>query len=48
MGFRRDDPPPVVPSALGPNAPLLGAAEAAWDVILSENGIAAWTEKRSA
>ncbi|MEV3936903.1 ROK family transcriptional regulator [Glycomyces sp. NPDC049804] len=47
MGFRRDDPPPVVPSVLGPNAPLLGAAEAAWDMILTEAGIAAWTEERS-
>lgn len=48
MGFRRDDPPRVVPSALGPDAPLLGAAEAAWDMILTEGGIAAWTEQRSA
>jgi predicted NBD/HSP70 family sugar kinase len=47
MGFRRDDPPPVVPSALGPDAPILGAAEAAWDMILTEGGIAAWTEERS-
>jgi predicted NBD/HSP70 family sugar kinase len=45
MGFRRDDPPPVVPSALGPDAPILGAAEAAWDMILTEGGIAAWTER---
>ncbi|MFG3342931.1 ROK family transcriptional regulator [Glycomyces sp. NPDC048151] len=48
MGFRRDDPPRVVPSVLGPDAPLLGAAEAAWDVILTEGGIAAWTEQRAA
>lgn len=47
MGFRRDDPPPVLPSALGPDAPILGAAEAAWDMILTESGIAAWTEERS-
>jgi len=45
MGFRRDDPPPVLPSALGPDAPILGAAEAAWDMILTESGIAAWTER---
>jgi hypothetical protein len=34
-----------VPSALGPDAPILGAAEAAWDMILTEGGIAAWTER---
>jgi predicted NBD/HSP70 family sugar kinase len=45
MGFRRDDPPRILPSALGPDAPILGAAEAAWDMILTENGIAAWTER---
>lgn len=48
MGFRRDDPPPVVSSDLGPDAPLLGAAESAWDMILTEGGIAAWIEERAA
>jgi predicted NBD/HSP70 family sugar kinase len=47
MGFRREDPPPLLPSALGPDAPLLGAAEAAFDMILTENGIASWTEDRA-
>ncbi|MEU6861459.1 ROK family protein [Glycomyces sp. NPDC046736] len=47
MGFRRDDPPRLSNSALGPDASLLGAAEAAFDLILSEHGIAAWTEERS-
>lgn len=46
MGFRRDDPPRVLPSVLGPDAPILGAAEAAWDMILTEAGIASWTEQR--
>ncbi len=48
MGFRREDPPPLVPSQLGRDAPLLGAAEAAFDAILTEHGIAAWTEERFA
>jgi predicted NBD/HSP70 family sugar kinase len=48
MGFRREEPPPLMPSALGPDAPLLGAAEAAFDMILTENGIASWTEDRAA
>ncbi|THV27351.1 ROK family protein [Glycomyces paridis] len=47
MGFRRDDPPRLLPSVLGPDAPLLGAAEAAFDAILTEHGIAAWTEERA-
>lgn len=48
MGFHREDPPPLLPSALGPDAPLLGAAEAAFDMILTEQGIAAWIEDRAA
>ncbi|MCC3765365.1 ROK family protein [Glycomyces sp. TRM65418] len=46
MGFHRESPPPLLASALGPDAPLLGAAEAAFDMILTENGVAAWTEER--
>jgi predicted NBD/HSP70 family sugar kinase len=47
MGFRRDDPPELLPSVLGPDAALLGAAETAFDSILTEHGIAAWIEERT-
>ncbi|PRY53451.1 ROK family transcriptional regulator [Glycomyces artemisiae] len=46
MGFRRDDPPAVIASALGPDAFLLGAAEAAFDVVLTEQSIGEWTAAR--
>lgn len=46
MGFRREDPPALVPSALDRDASMLGAAEAGFDAILTEHGIADWTEGR--
>ncbi|MQM28061.1 ROK family protein [Glycomyces albidus] len=47
MGFRRDDPPALIASALGPDAFLLGAAEAAFDEVLTEHGLASWVEARA-
>jgi len=35
MRHRRDDPPPIVASALGPDASLLGAAERGFDLVLT-------------
>ncbi|XRQ05573.1 ROK family protein [Actinomadura welshii] len=43
MRYRRAAPPPVLPSPLGPQAPLIGAADAAFDVLLTEEGLAAWS-----
>ncbi|GAA2260248.1 ROK family transcriptional regulator [Glycomyces scopariae] len=48
MGFRRDDPPELIASALGPDAFLLGAAEAAFDAVLTEQSIGDWTAARFA
>ncbi len=35
MGFRRDNPPPVLAAALGDDGPLAGAAEEAWTALLT-------------
>lgn len=35
MGFRRAAPPPVLPAALGDEGPIAGAAEEAWNALLS-------------
>lgn len=43
MRFRRSQPPPLVPSALGADGTLTGAAEVAWDTVLSDRGLAAWS-----
>ncbi|MDT7579009.1 MAG: hypothetical protein QOK35_273 [Pseudonocardiales bacterium] len=34
MAYRRDDPPPVLPAALGDDGPIAGAAEEAWSALL--------------
>jgi predicted NBD/HSP70 family sugar kinase len=34
MAYRRDDPPPLVPAALGDDGPIAGAAEEAWSALL--------------
>jgi len=34
MAYRRDDPPPIVASALGDDGPIAGAAEEAWAALL--------------
>ncbi|MFB4311290.1 ROK family protein [Actinomadura sp. GTD37] len=43
MRYRRAAPPPVRPSTLGPRGPLTGAADAAFDVLLTEEGLDAWS-----
>lgn len=43
MAFRRDAPPPILASELGLDGPLVGAAEAAFDRVLTEGGLDAWT-----
>jgi predicted NBD/HSP70 family sugar kinase len=35
MAFRRDDPPAVVPAALGDDGPIAGAAEEAWSALFT-------------
>jgi predicted NBD/HSP70 family sugar kinase len=34
MAYRRDDPPPIVATALGADGPIAGAAEEAWSALL--------------
>jgi predicted NBD/HSP70 family sugar kinase len=34
MAYRRHDPPPVLPAALGEDGPVAGAAEEAWSALL--------------
>ncbi|MFA1541027.1 ROK family protein [Actinomadura monticuli] len=43
MRYRRAAPPPVLPSTLGPHGPLTGAADTAFDVLLTDEGLDAWT-----
>ncbi|WP_242900681.1 ROK family protein [Actinomadura terrae] len=44
MRHRRGDPPPLVTSALGPLSPLTGAADAAFDVLLTDEGLDDWAQ----
>jgi predicted NBD/HSP70 family sugar kinase len=46
MGFRRDAPPPVVTAAHREDGPLRGAIDLALDLVLSESGLTAWSEKQ--
>jgi predicted NBD/HSP70 family sugar kinase len=39
MAFRRDDPPQVIAGTVGEAGPLTGAAEIAWDAILTEDWV---------
>ncbi len=43
MRFRRPQPPPLLPSALGADGTLIGAAEVAFDTVLTDLGLAAWS-----
>ncbi|MEV0408628.1 ROK family protein [Actinoallomurus sp. NPDC050550] len=43
MAFRRDQPPPVLPTTLGTDAILIGASELAFDAFLTPEGLTAWT-----
>jgi predicted NBD/HSP70 family sugar kinase len=42
MGFRRANPPALLPSALGDLGPLTGAAELVFDRFLTAQGLTAW------
>ncbi|MGH8794495.1 MAG: ROK family transcriptional regulator [Stackebrandtia sp.] len=42
MSFHRDAPPDVVPSAIGPDGPLIGAAETVFDEFLTSEGLRGW------
>ena len=42
MRFRRDAPPPIVPSQLGDLGVLTGAAELVFDAFLTPRGLGAW------
>jgi predicted NBD/HSP70 family sugar kinase len=46
MRFRRRRPPPLVASALGNDGILAGAAEVAFDKVLTDHGLHAWTAAR--
>jgi len=43
MRFRRPQPPPLVPSTLGTDGTLIGAAELAFDTVLTDHGLDAWS-----
>jgi predicted NBD/HSP70 family sugar kinase len=43
MSHRATPPPPVVPGRLGVDAALLGAADEAFDLLLTDEGLQAWT-----
>jgi predicted NBD/HSP70 family sugar kinase len=43
MRFRRRRPPPLVPSALGADGTLIGAAEVAFDAVLTDRGLRDWS-----
>jgi predicted NBD/HSP70 family sugar kinase len=42
MAFRATPPPPVRPARLGPDGPLLGAADEAFARLLTDEGLPAW------
>ena len=42
MRFRRDTPPPLIPSELGDLGVLTGAAELVFDSFLTPSGLTAW------
>ena len=50
MRFRRDDPPPLLPSSLGDLGALTGASELVFDAFLTPRGLAAWpaSERKTA
>jgi predicted NBD/HSP70 family sugar kinase len=45
MSFRRRVPPPLRPAALGTRGPLIGAAEVAFDAVLTERGLSDWAAR---
>jgi predicted NBD/HSP70 family sugar kinase len=42
MAFRRPVPTPLRPAALGGRGPMIGAAEVAFDAVLTERGLTGW------
>jgi predicted NBD/HSP70 family sugar kinase len=46
MAFRAIPPPPVVPARLGSDAPLLGAADEAFALLLTDEGLQAWAVRQ--
>jgi predicted NBD/HSP70 family sugar kinase len=47
MRYRRSAPPPLEAATLADDGALLGAAEAAFDEVLSADGLAAWSARES-
>jgi hypothetical protein len=45
MAFRRPVPPPLRPASLGARAHLIGAAEVAFDAVLTERGLTDWAAR---
>ncbi len=45
MAFRRPVPPPLRPASLGTRGPMIGAAEVAFDAILTERGLTDWAAR---
>jgi predicted NBD/HSP70 family sugar kinase len=48
MRYRRRRPPPLVPSALGADGTLIGAAEVAFDTVLTDQGLRGWSASGAA
>jgi predicted NBD/HSP70 family sugar kinase len=48
MAFRRPVPPPLRPASLGARGPLIGAAEVAFDAVLTERGLTEWSARATA
>jgi hypothetical protein len=46
MAFRAIPPPPVVAARLGSDAPLLGAADDAFALLLTDEGLQAWAARQ--
>jgi len=46
MRFRRASPPPLLPARFGSDAPLVGAIEEAFSVVLTDQGLRAWSSAR--
>ena len=46
MAFRAIQPPPIVPARLGSDAPLLGAADEAFALLLTDEGLQAWAARQ--
>jgi predicted NBD/HSP70 family sugar kinase len=46
MAFRAIPPPPIVPARLGSDAPLLGAADEAFALLLTDEGLQAWAARQ--